>query len=71
MGLTPSSSQLGTAPVLVRNVKLSGHDEVGASVERVALPDVTTNLSNVSQAGGGTKYAGETGFTILNANVVK
>jgi len=71
IGFTPSASQIGSAPVLVKNVTLIGQDAVGTGVQRTATPDVTTNLLSVSQAGGGTRYAGESGFSAVNATVIK
>ena len=49
IGFTPSTSQIGTQPVLLKSITLTGADAAtGASVSRTA-PDVTTNL--VSDSG--------------------
>ncbi|OGG58602.1 hypothetical protein A2765_02675 [Candidatus Kaiserbacteria bacterium RIFCSPHIGHO2_01_FULL_56_24] len=59
IGLTPSTSQIGQQPVLIRGVTLKGVDEAtGATVTRVA-DDITTNIS------------GDPGFSAGSANVVR
>ncbi|MBL8158312.1 hypothetical protein JNK62_02160 [bacterium] len=59
IGFTPSTSQIGQQPLLIRDVTLKGKDEAtGANITRVA-DDVTTNIS------------GDPGFTAANANVVR
>lgn len=59
VGLTPSSSQIGQQPILVKNVTLSGKDAAtGAAVSRTA-DNVTTNI------------IGDQGFLPANATVVK
>jgi hypothetical protein len=46
IGFTPSTSQIGTKPVILKDVTLSGTDDAtGVAVSRTA-PDVTTNLVN-------------------------
>ncbi|MDO8522640.1 MAG: hypothetical protein Q7S08_05175 [bacterium] len=46
VGFTPSTSQIGTQPVILKDISLSGTDAAtGADVSRTA-PDVTTNLLN-------------------------
>src|SRR3989338_5285759 len=48
IGFTPSTSQIGTQPVLLQDISLTGTDAAtGESVSRSA-PDVTTNLVNDS-----------------------
>jgi hypothetical protein len=59
IGFTPSTSQIGSQPPLVRNISLTGKDTAtGAAVTRT-VQDVTTNIS------------GDTGFLPSNATVVK
>lgn len=58
IGFTPSTSQIGQQPVLVRDITLSGRDELGGSVSKKA-PDVTTNI------------VGDPGFSAANATVVR
>lgn len=59
IGFTPSTSQIGQQPLLIRDVTLRGKDEAtGANITRVA-DEVTTNIS------------GDPGFTPANANVVR
>ena len=46
IGFTPSTSQIGTQPVILKDISLSGTDAAtGAAVSRTA-PDVTTNMVN-------------------------
>ena len=47
IGFTPSTSQIGTQPALLKDITLSGTDDAGAAVSRTA-PDVTTSLPNDS-----------------------
>jgi len=47
VGLTPSTSQIGTQPVVLKDITLSGTDDAGAAISRTA-PDVTTSLPNDS-----------------------
>ncbi|MFZ2555230.1 MAG: hypothetical protein WAZ27_02015 [Minisyncoccia bacterium] len=59
VGFTPSTSQIGQQPVLIRDVTLKGKDEAtGVSVTRVA-EDVTTDIN------------GDPGFSPANANVTR
>lgn len=59
VGFTPSTSQIGQQPPLVRNITLTGKDTAtDANVTRT-VQDVTTNIS------------GDTGFLPSNATVVK
>ncbi len=59
VGLTPSTSQIGSEPVLVQNIKVTGVD---ASTD---LP-ITKNAKNVT-----TNIVGDPGFSSINAKVVK
>lgn len=59
IGFTPSTSQIGQQPLLVRNVTLTGKDAAtGAAVSRTA-DEVTTNI------------VGDQGFLPVNATVVR
>ncbi len=59
IGFTPSTSQIGQQPILIRNVMLRGKDEAtGAPVTRTA-DDITTDIS------------GDPGFNAANATVVR
>jgi hypothetical protein len=59
VGFTPSTSQIGQQPILVRGITLTGVDEAtGESVSRTA-PDITSNIF------------GDAGFNPTNATVVK
>lgn len=59
IGFTPSTSQIGQSPPLLRNITLSGTDAATeAAIVRTAA-DVTTNI------------LGDPGFTPANATVVK
>lgn len=59
IGFTPSTSQIGTQPVLLQDISLTGTDvATGESVSRSA-PDVTTNLVN------------DSGFSATEAVVVR
>lgn len=59
IGFTPSTSQIGQQPILIRDVKLTGKDEAtGVSVTRTA-DDITSDIN------------GDPGFNSGNANVVR
>lgn len=59
IGFTPSTSQIGQQPLLIRDVIFRGVDEAtGANVRRVA-DEVSTNINS------------DPGFTPANANVVR
>jgi hypothetical protein len=59
IGFTPSTSQIGQQPLLIRDVTFKGTDEAtGATVTRIA-DEVSTNIN------------GDPGFTAANANVVR
>lgn len=71
IGLTPSISQIGQQPALVRDVKLSGRDEAtGQLVERAATPDVTTNLLQIGRTSSICPVGTDRGFTASEAQVV-
>lgn len=72
VGLTPSTSQIGQQPALVQNIFLSGIDvATGAQVTRSTKPDVTTNLSQISESSGQPIVGTDPGFSPANAAVVK
>jgi hypothetical protein len=72
IGFTPSTSQIGQQPALVKNVTLSGIDSAtGATVTRNATPDVTTNLATVSKSSQDALVGTDPGFSPANATVVK
>lgn len=58
IGFTPSTSQIGQQPILIRNITLTGRDSTGQAISR-STPEVTTNIT------------GDPGFTPANANVVR
>lgn len=58
IGFTPSTSQIGQQPELIRDIVLTGKDASGAAVKKTA-EDITTNI------------LGDPGFTPANATVVK
>jgi hypothetical protein len=59
VGVTPSTSQIGDMPPILKNISLSGTDSaIGVAVSRTA-PDVTTNI------------LGDAGFSSANATVVR
>lgn len=59
IGFTPSTSQIGQQPILIRDLRLTGTDEAtGAAITRTA-EDVTTNIQ------------GDPGFNPNGANVVR
>ena len=85
LGVTPSQSQIGQQPAIIRDVKLLGIDTSKAEVDsaskpgaivtpevlKTAKPDVTTNLILISRSGSDTTVATDPGFSSLNATVVK
>lgn len=58
IGFTPSASQIGTVPVLLQNITLTGTDDLTGQKVTLTAPNVTTNL------------VGDTGFNATNATVV-
>lgn len=58
IGFTPSTSQIGQQPPLLRSITLTGKDETGATVTKTAS-DVTTNI------------VGDPGFSAGSATVVR
>lgn len=58
IGFTPSTSQIGQQPELLRDIRLKGKDPQDVKVAAEA-PDITTNI------------VGDPGFTPANATVVK
>lgn len=72
IGFTPSTSQIGQQPILVREITLKGTDAAtGAIVTRTTSPDVTTNLAIVSKSSQEAIVGSDPGFSPANATVVK
>ncbi len=71
LGFTPSSSQIGEQPAIIRNVILKGTDTTGKQVEIRAAPDVTTNLGQIGKSSSGTVVNPDAGFEPAHATVVK
>lgn len=58
VGLTPSTSQIGTQPILLQDIKLTGTDSLTGDKVSKAAENITTNIS------------GDPGFNSSNANVI-
>ncbi|HUO56329.1 MAG TPA: hypothetical protein VMU27_02765 [Candidatus Paceibacterota bacterium] len=58
VGFTPSTGQIGSIPVLLQNISLTGTDDATGQTVTVTAPNITTNL------------VGDTGFNAINATVV-
>lgn len=72
LGFTPSTSQIGQQPALVRSIVLTATDQAtGQAVSKPARPDVTTNLSQVGKSSSETIVGTDPGFTPSSATVVK
>jgi hypothetical protein len=85
IGFTPSTSQIGSQPTLIQNITLSGIDTAkaatlaaGGNTEatssatvHLTVPDVTTNLSQVSESSAGIVINPDPGFVPENATVSK
>jgi len=72
IGFTPSSSQIGEQPALVRNVTLTATDvTTGLTVNKKASPDVNTNLAQISKTSSEATVGVDPGFTPASATVVK
>lgn len=84
IGFTPSTSQIGQQPPLLRNIVLKGIDASttkpisckgskgsGSNVDVCAIEDITTNLAKVSKSSADISVSGEPGFSATNAAVVK
>ncbi|MEN9561700.1 MAG: hypothetical protein RIQ56_973 [Candidatus Parcubacteria bacterium] len=71
IGFTPSTSQIGSEPILLQDIKLVGRDvATGAPISK-EITDITTNLMKVSKSSEDIITAGDQGFTATNATVVK
>lgn len=72
VALSPSTSQIGQQPALVRDVTLSAIDvATGNLISRKTTPDVTTNLAQVSKSSSDSIVGTDPGFSPANASVVK
>ncbi|MBI2610583.1 hypothetical protein HYW60_01435 [Candidatus Kaiserbacteria bacterium] len=71
IGFTPSTSQIGQEPSLLRDIVLTGLDSAtGQSITR-RLDDVTTDLIRVSRSEEGIPAAPDPGFTSTQGTVVR
>lgn len=71
VGFTPSTSQIGTEPVLLSNISLKGIDASSTQSITRSVDDITTNLSKVSKSSQNIDAAGDPGFSASNATVVR
>jgi hypothetical protein len=71
IGFTPSTSQIGQQPPLLRNIVLQGTDASSSEPISRKVDDVTSNLSKVSVSSPDILTAGDQGFSAANASVVK
>jgi hypothetical protein len=70
LGLTPSTSQIGEQPVLVRNITLKGTDAAtGEVIKRTTRPDVTTNLTQIGRSSDAATSGVDPGFNPASATV--
>lgn len=71
IGFTPSTSQIGEQPVLVKNITLTATDAAtGKIITKKTAPEVTTNLSQVSKSSSDALVGTDPGFTPAKATVV-
>lgn len=70
IGVTPSTSQIGSQPAILQNIVLKGIDESGVAITK-NVTDITTNLAKVSKSSSDIQVTGDAGFTQANASVVK
>jgi hypothetical protein len=70
VGVTPSTSQIGTQPPILQNIVLTGTDESGLKITK-NVDDITTNLTKVSKSSPDIIVTGDAGFSQTNATVVK
>jgi len=52
VGITPSEGQIGTAPILISNIRITGTDAVTGAFVSASGASVSTNLPSDSLAGG-------------------
>ncbi len=71
VGFTPSTSQIGSTPVLLHNIVLKGLDAASHEPLTRNVDDINTNLSKVSKSSANIIVEGDAGFTATNATVVK
>ena len=71
IGFTPSTSQIGQQPPLLRNIVLTGTDASSSKEISKSIPDVTTDLTKVSKSSSEISDIGESQFTSTSATVVK
>ncbi|MDB5237942.1 MAG: protein of unknown function with transrane region [Candidatus Kaiserbacteria bacterium] len=71
IGFTPSTSQIGEQPSLVKNITLTGTDAAtGKVIKKTTTPEVNTNLSQVSKTSSDALVGTDPGFTSDKATVV-
>ena len=71
IGFTPSTSQIGEQPVLVKNIVLSATDGATGIIEtKKTTSDVTTNLAQVAKSSPDALVGTDPGFTPDKATVV-
>jgi len=70
VGVTPSTSQIGSQPPILQNIVLKGTDDSGVTITK-NVDDITTNLTKVSKSSSAIEVSGDAGFTQSNATVVK
>lgn len=71
IGFTPSTSQIGSTPVLLHNIVLKGSDAATQEPVTRKVDDINTNLSKVSKSSANIIVEGDAGFTATNATVVR
>lgn len=83
IGFTPSTSQIGSQPILLHNIVLTGTDEgsqtpvttgspfaaTTSGAVSVSVNDVTTNLSQIEESSSGMAVTPDPGFTSTSATV--
>jgi hypothetical protein len=72
IGMTPSTSQVGTTPALLQNISLSGIDDATGNKITIPLKDeITTDLTRVAKSASSLSPGIDAGFTSASAPVVK
>lgn len=72
IGFSPSTSQIGQQPVLLRDIILTGTDSAtNQTVTQKTKTDVTTNLLQPAQTSGTGSVGTDPGFPVTSATVVK
>lgn len=72
VGFTPSTSQIGQQPALLKNITFTGTDaSTGSTITRTTQSDVTTNLLQAAKTSESVSTGVDTGFSAGSAAVVK